>query len=160
MPVPADGFFNETLPGWGTGNLVAAVSAMVLSSTNRTIPPRGGAGPPTNHTQLVLKHDTLTDHSDQVSGSSGVLNQRFPAGNGSYRLFASYEVRTLAKNLDPQNPSPKNIFDNGSYLVDHFSASGAHTVTKFWEQYILTDGVKELLSEVGNSGKCSRILAL
>lgn len=129
---------------------------MVLSSTNDTIPPRGGMGPPYHYTTLVLKHDTLTEVTAHVS-SSGVLNQQFPtAGNASYIIFAFYQRQTLAKILDPEKPNPKTIFDNGSYLVDHYSGRGAQTVTKFWEQSVLTNGVRELLSQVGNSGTSSQ----
>jgi hypothetical protein len=37
--------------------------------------------------------------------------------------------------------------------VDHYSAAGAQTVIKFWEEYILIDGLKEMLMEVGHYGE-------
>lgn len=74
--------------------------------------------------------------------------------NGSeYKLFAFYQKRTLSKSLPVSTNTTHTIFDNGSYTVDHYSATGAQTTTKFWEEYILTDGVKELLMQVGNYGK-------
>lgn len=70
----------------------------------------------------------------------------------SYRLFTYFESRTLTKNL-PVTTNETDIVYNGSYTVDHFSGRGAQTVTNFWDKYILVDGLKELLMEVGYNGK-------
>lgn len=80
-------------------------------------------------------------------------------GLGHYVVFAHHETLTHAKNLDPQSNATETIFGNGCYLVDHFDAVGAKLVTGFWDQYILLDGTKELLSEVGNSGTSTALLA-
>lgn len=77
----------------------------------------------------------------------------------SNRLIETFQMCVLLK-TDPAPKSPQrqggsggDLFDNGSYVVDHFSArGGAQTVTDFWEKFILVNGTKELLQEVGNYG--------
>ncbi|KAI9035663.1 uncharacterized protein KD926_003141 [Aspergillus affinis] len=118
--VPSNGVFNDLVPGWGQGELVAVVSAQVLSSRNLSNP---GAGIPIfetqpNYTQYKLKNATLQEWSRNVS-SAGQL---------------------------------QSTFDHGSFAVDHYSARGAQTVTRFWEKHILKDEVKSLLAAVGNYG--------
>lgn len=154
ITIPANGSFEGLVPGWGTGQLVALVSAQVLSTLNFSSP--GGTIPgqePTSYSQLVLKHDTLTEWTDHVS-LYGHVSLKFPiVENGlGYQLFAFYQHLTLHKNLAFTSNNATNVYENGSYAVDHFSARGAKTVTKFWEEHILTNGVKELLMEVGNYG--------
>lgn len=86
--------------------------------------------------------------------TNGHMTNHFTSTNtsGSFRVFAFYERLTGAKNLDPQKNASRNIFDNGCYIVDHFDPRGARVITKFWEDYVLVDGIKDLLQEVGNSG--------
>ncbi|OJJ85351.1 uncharacterized protein ASPGLDRAFT_1516059 [Aspergillus glaucus CBS 516.65] len=146
--VPANGSYNDIIPGWGTGELVALVSAEVLSSSIIQNPASATfSTPSTNSTRLVLRSDSLTDQTNKVH--DGIVNLRFNA-TGDYRLFAYYQYQDLAKNLDIQTNTTGTIFDNGSYTVDHFSARGAQTTIDFWEKHILNDTeTKELLSEVG-----------
>jgi hypothetical protein len=101
----------------------------------------------------VLKNGTLFDWAKNVS-STGHVSLKFPNGS-SRRLFAFYQFLSHEKNLEYSSGTGKTIWDNGSYVVDHYSAKGAQVVAKFWETYILPDGVKELLMEVGNYGKTS-----
>jgi hypothetical protein len=71
----------------------------------------------------------------------------------SYRLFAFYQLQTYSKNLEYTNSESKDITGNGSFIVDHYSARGAQTITKFWETHLLDSETSELLKEVGNYGK-------
>lgn len=80
------------------------------------------------------------------------VSLKLPAGS-SYRLFAFYQSLTHEKNLEYSSGIGETIWDNGSYVVDHYSPQGAQVVATFWEKYILPDGVKDLLIEVGNYGK-------
>lgn len=65
-------------------------------------------------------------------------------------LFAYYQYQDLTKNLDIETNTTGSIFDNGSYVVDHFSVRGAQTTIDFWEKHILDDSeTRQLLSEVG-----------
>lgn len=104
--------------------------------------------------QFVLHDGSLEDVTTLVS-STGQLELDLPvAENGSYyRLFTYFQKQTLHKALTFTNGSETGtIFENGSYVVDHYSARGAQTTINFWETYVLTNGVKELLMEVGNYG--------
>jgi hypothetical protein len=142
------------IPGWGAGELVALVSAEVLSSKNMSV----AAGmalfgePQTWYLQLTLKSGTLKEWTQHVS-STGHVSLKLPAAKSPYRLFAFYQFQTDEKNLDYSANASETIFDNGSYTVDHFSARGAHTTTRFWEEHLLKDGVQELLMNVGHYGK-------
>ena len=101
----------------------------------------------------MLDHTTLSEITDQVS-EEGQLSLSFPTGaDCRYRIFAYYQRQPLNKNLRFTNNNMETIWDNGSYVVDHYSARGAQTVIQFWEKNILIDDIKELLMEVGNYGK-------
>ncbi|KAH8646860.1 hypothetical protein BX600DRAFT_405689, partial [Xylariales sp. PMI_506] len=149
--VPANGSYSGQIPGWGTGELIALVSGLVTSET-LLVPPYKYFGTIANYTQLIVKDGTLTDHTAAVSPTSGTVDLSFPATentNTTYWVFAFWQYRTLYKNLEFSSNRSETIFDNGSYVVDHFSANGAQTVTKFWEDYILDENMIELLGEAG-----------
>lgn len=148
-----NGTFEGQIPGWGAGELVALVSAAVLSTKNISLGTSGSSifgSSQSSYLSLVVKNGTLVDRTQNVS-STGHLSLKLPAGS-SYRLFAFYQSLTREKNLD-YNGNGETIWDNGSYVVDHYSPQGAEVVAKFWEKYILPGGVKGLLMEVGNYGK-------
>ncbi|PYI25918.1 hypothetical protein BP00DRAFT_461432 [Aspergillus indologenus CBS 114.80] len=155
VAIPPNGTYDGRLPGWNTGDLVALVTAQVLSARNVT-----GQTVTTfytvaveDHMQYVLKNATLQDWTENVS-SEGTVHLKLPSSHGeTYLLFAFYQYLTHAQNLPVSSNMTGTIFDNGSYIVDHFSAKGAQVVTKFWDDYLLEDAeVRELLSEVGNYG--------
>lgn len=75
----------------------------------------------------------------------------FP-GDGEYRIFSFYQRLSGHKNVVFSTDRYDNIFDYGSYAVDHFSAQGAETVINFWERYIVDDQVKDLIKAAGNFG--------
>lgn len=111
------------------------VFAEVLSSTNLTLsgdPTLGVA--PSSYLQLVVKHDSLQDLTDKVSADGHASVQL----SFKSRLFAFYQYQTHHQALAVSSNATGTIFDNGSYTVDHYSARGANTVTRFWEEYILT----------------------
>ncbi|KAF2014360.1 hypothetical protein BU24DRAFT_441866 [Aaosphaeria arxii CBS 175.79] len=153
IQVPSNGSFDGLIPEWGYGELVALVSARVLSSTERSRPSASWNGQVTNTTwsELVLETSSLIDITSNVS-ANGIAQLSFPAeaDDTHYRLFAFYQKLTLHKNLHFETNRTINIWDNGSYAVDHFSAKGAKVLTDFWEEYILTDNIRSLISEVGN----------
>lgn len=155
MKISKNGHFNGKIPGWGTGKLVALVSAEVLSTKNISMNTAGTPSflgtPQTYYLQMTLKNGTLTEWTNEVS-SSGHVSLKLPTTE-SYRLFAFYESLSHEKNLDYSSEPSKTIWDNGSYVVDHYSARGAQTTIKFWEKHLLTDEIKELLMDVGNYGK-------
>lgn len=104
-------------------------------------------------TQYVLRNSTLQEWSQNVT-STGELSLSFPTTGGQrYRLFAFYQHQTLHQNVPSTSNVSGTIFNGGSYVVDHFSAKGAETVTRFWDEYILEDEIKQMLVAVGNYGE-------
>lgn len=101
--------------------------------------------------RITLRKDSLVDLTSTVL-DNGQVSIDVRESSGTYQLFAFYQRRTLAKNLDWSSNYTGKIFDNGSYIVDHFSARGAQTTIQFWEKYMLVDGIDELLMSVGNFG--------
>ncbi|KAK5738055.1 hypothetical protein LTR17_006298 [Elasticomyces elasticus] len=163
VSVPIGGTFDAVLPGWNTvtqGEFVAATIGLVTSSTPATfyaIP--GWTGPYFyNGSDLIVVASSLEDVTDQVD-SSGRLNLTFPATSSGleYRIFAFYQNHTNYHEQAPpwyiESNAPgsalqsavSNFRQNGSSLVDHFSAAGAQVVIDFWETYLLGNGSRELI---------------
>lgn len=152
--------FSGLLPGWGSGELVALVSASVLK--NETITETVIELMETVdvvYQRLVLDHESLVDQTSRVDTDSGSVNISFPASHGGdesqHAVFAFYQRLSGHKNLKFESTSHGSIFDNGSYVVDHFDARGAQTVRSCWEEHVLTNEVRELLKLVGNYGKAT-----
>lgn len=102
-------------------------------------------------TQYLISSDSLTDVTGLVdrNGSIAVTASKVD-GAQSYVLYASYARRSYARACIASSDNPQNILQNGSFAVDHFSATGAKVTTDFLEQYILIDGIKELMMEAGH----------
>ncbi|RAK79989.1 uncharacterized protein BO72DRAFT_525668 [Aspergillus fijiensis CBS 313.89] len=137
--------FEGTLPGWGIGQLVTAVTGSVKSS--------GGS-------VKVLAVDSLHDITDSVSSSGHVHipSLSSSATTESHHLFAYYLVHADYREVQspaavpaavPQSPV-KTWSQNGSWVVDHFSVEGAHLMASFWQQSLLDAEMCDLLREVGN----------
>jgi hypothetical protein len=149
VSVPLGGTFDDTLPGWGSGDLVSASTGLVLNTTAT------GGSPSTNAT---LKTSSLQDVTHLVD-DSGHLNITFPSGEGDhYQVFAYYQVHSGYRELPPsdeittsvpQSPITSFVY-NGSWVVDHFSAKGAQAIIDFWEEYLLGGDTKDLLRDVGH----------
>ena len=146
---PGSGNRSFELPGWGEGELVAAVTATASNKNN--------SNRQSSHLDLLLREGSLEVVTSEVS-DDGRLNMSnvSDSDEGEQWIFAFYQRRTLAKNLIFPASSSDTIFDNGSFTVDHFSERGAQTVIDFWETHILPDGIDDLLSEVGNYGEISQ----
>lgn len=145
-------FWNNTIPGWGSGKLVAFIAGQVLSQSTEKIDtdtflPSGG---PT-YTRLVLSHTGLIDLTDQISttGRFATATNDSETLTPSTCYFAFYERKSLVQNVRFPTNVTDSIFANGSYTVDHFSARGAKTTIEFWERFILNTKVKTLLRQAG-----------
>ncbi|RAL14117.1 uncharacterized protein BO97DRAFT_448686 [Aspergillus homomorphus CBS 101889] len=136
--------YSGTLPGWGTGRLVAAVTGRVISDSGST---------------KVLAEDSLQDVTRAVS-SSGHISIRSSQSTASSEshLFAYYLVQANYREVQspadvpvavPQSPV-RTWAQNGSWVVDHFSVAGAKLIASFWQQSLLDDEMRGLLREVGN----------
>jgi len=160
--VSAGAGFHGVLPGWGTGELISAVSVKVVSETNISLspPPNQFLQSMDSYLKIIVQNGTMQDHTDDVNQSSGALDIDFPNGEATdvYRLFAMYQTLTHHHNIIPAEEHPKTMWEDGSYTVDHFDAKGAQVVIDFWEKYILNSSfAKELLSEAGQCGMCNGI---
>jgi hypothetical protein len=104
---------------------------------------------------MVLKHDSLAEITANVSQSTGHSSLAFPPSpNDRNRwIFAFYQKLSLHQNVVYTSTQSGSIFDNGSYVVDHYSSEGARTVIRFWEEHILGNGLDALLKKAGNYGK-------
>lgn len=134
---------------------MAAISAIVASRTNVSFNVTGIRGETTvTYADLVLQDGSLTDITSMIS-DTGVLSwkalETLPTGH-EQELFFFYQCLSHNKNVEFPSNATATIWDNGSYVVDHFSALGAKTVQAFWEKNILTDNIKGLLRDVGNYG--------
>ncbi|QMW39076.1 hypothetical protein G4B11_002356, partial [Aspergillus flavus] len=123
------------VPGWGKGDLVSAVTFAVLNTTTVTQPP------PQPQTPLPLSPNDPGWQND---------SQCFFREATSYMLYASYARRSYARACTASSENHQNILQNGSFAVDHFSVMGAKVTTRFLEEYILIDRIKELMEETGN----------
>lgn len=136
--------FNSTIPGWGTGSLVAAVTGVVTNSTDST--------------HKTLAESSLVDVTDLVS-SSGQLQVQFNNTDGVENdVFAYYLIHSEYREVQspgdvpaavPQSPVT-TYAQNGSWVVDHYSAKGAQVIIDFWNQSLLDEGTSDLIREVGN----------
>lgn len=134
--------FSGTVPGFGGGRLVSVVTAEITSNTT--------SGPITNY---KVTESSLQEVTSNVT-SDGTLDITFPGSSNAlaYLIYAGYAIQPLVR-AGPAGPNPKNFIENGSFAVDHFSSTGAKVTTDFLEQYVLINGAKELLEEVGNYSK-------
>ncbi|KAK5108481.1 hypothetical protein LTR62_008299 [Meristemomyces frigidus] len=139
VTVPLGGSFDGVLPGWGAGSLHAVVTGLVTNIS------------------ITLSASSLTDVTSNVT-SDGRLKIDFVDYNTTglnYTIFAIYMLQTDYRAQDgplemggPQT-APTSWLQNGSWAADHFSALGAHTITNFWSNYILTNSTRTLLSSIG-----------
>jgi hypothetical protein len=148
--VPIGGTFNGILPGWNSGPLVSASAGLVTNVTTNT-----GGG-----TTTVLSESSLKDLTRFVD-QNGNVKINFPPkepGGIENRVFAYYlkhshypEVQSQASVVAavPQSPITK-WQQNGSWVVDHFSALGAQTFISYWEDNLIDSSNIKLMKEVGN----------
>jgi len=164
VSVPIGGSFNGTLPGWNSvigGEFVAATTGLVASRTPETFYALPAWEGPIfyNGSELTLVASSLKDVTAQVD-ADGHLSLQFPsnAEGLEYQVFAFYQNQTNYHEQAPPgyvnasvSQSPVTSFrENGSWVVDHFSLLGAQLVIDFWEDYLLGNGSRELIQQVGN----------
>lgn len=151
VTIPIGGRFNDVLPGWETGPMVSASIGLVKSSANIS-----------SVMTYTLASESLQEVTDRVA-HDGRLALTVPtnAAGERYMIFAYYLVHTQAR--EQQTPelvisgegveqSPvETLVQNGSCLVDHFSAKGAEQMATFWKSYLLNGGkTAQLAREVGH----------
>ncbi|OTA61249.1 hypothetical protein K449DRAFT_423203 [Hypoxylon sp. EC38] len=92
----------------------------------------------------------IIDLSDYVDPKTRFISWGPPSGDtgSTWRLMAWYQrytnQRSISGGLDA-----RNFVQNGSWIVDHFSAEGAKKMTQFFDEYIVPEARdKEALSRV------------
>jgi hypothetical protein len=148
VSVPIGGTFNGVLRGWNSEPLVSASTGLV---TNVTTNPGGG-------TTTVLLESSLQDITKAVD-RNGNVKISFPSnqpGGIENRVFAYYlkhshypEVQSQASVAAavPQSPITK-WQQNGSWVVDHFSALGAQTFISYWEDNLIDSSNIKLMNRI------------
>ncbi|RAK97746.1 uncharacterized protein BO80DRAFT_185483 [Aspergillus ibericus CBS 121593] len=139
--------FDGTLPGWGAGPLIAAVTGRVSSTGS------------SNETYKVLAESSLLDVTHLVSSSGHLQFQANDTTKGlEHLVFAYYlvhsEYREVQSPADVEAAVPQSpvttYSQNGSWAVDHFSSEGAQVTVNFWRQALLDNETGALIREVGN----------
>ncbi|ROV88303.1 hypothetical protein VMCG_10483 [Cytospora schulzeri] len=140
--------FQNTLEKFGTANFTAIFAMRVVGDTSKT-GDGYGAGDSTLPL-VVLDEDSYVDLTPLVS-TDGQLEWTPPVSglNSTWRIFSFWEQYTNQRECHG-GLNATTVIGNGSWIVDHFSSTGAQKVTKFWDEQILTDQeTAELLSSVG-----------
>ncbi|KAH7245011.1 hypothetical protein BKA59DRAFT_526423 [Fusarium tricinctum] len=143
ISIPVGSSFDGVIPGidrWGLKALHAVVTGLVTDKRN-----------------VILASHSLQVHTEDVA-PDGRLSFHCPSDDAGLQcnLFVFYlihsDYRAQASPYDIGGPQtvPQTFLQNGSWAVDHFSAAGARVIMDFWERYLLTNGTRELLMEVGN----------
>lgn len=148
LTVPKGTTYQDTLPGWGAAynwdTFVAATTGLVVNQ---------------NAAQLTLSAASLLEVTSHVD-ANGVLDHTFnDTDEGSdYTLFAFYLKHTNKREVNASSDAPADVpqspittfNENGSWVVDHFSATGAQLIIDFWGDYLLFDNTTDAVREVGN----------
>lgn len=135
------GFMNP-LELWGASELVAVVAGKAISEVLLA----------EYFYMSVLDETSLVDLTTLIN--DGTLSWTAPEGNGTWIIFGLYErytnQRSCASVANATTP-----LANGSWVVDHWSSSGAKKMTDFWDQQILSDDhIASLVQKVGQYGEC------
>jgi hypothetical protein len=132
--------------------LVSVTTAAIVDSKLFTTPHNPTGFNPSgtiNYTVSNISANSINDITTQVR-RDGSISLKVPLNETvqNYFLWASYFKLSSTRAAVP-GQNPQSFLQNGSFAVDHFSARGAKVTTDFLEKYVLVDGVKELMQEVG-----------
>ncbi|KAI0533554.1 hypothetical protein GGR58DRAFT_109359 [Xylaria digitata] len=153
VSIPAGQFFNGTLPlstqpvnpelynmyaleEFGQQNLSVVLGMEVLAQSDSD-----------SGTVTIGRVVDLSDKVDRNARSISWVAPSSDEGN-TWRLVAWYERYTNQRAI-AGGQDPLNFVQNGSWIVDHFSAAGARKMTSFFDDYVVPeDADKEKLSRV------------
>ncbi|KAH7403781.1 hypothetical protein BKA64DRAFT_777464 [Cadophora sp. MPI-SDFR-AT-0126] len=99
----------------------------------------------------IPMNNTYLDESSLVVITSKVKDGKLdyqPPSSGNWQIFAFYERYTNQKSCTGA-PIPDSIIGNGSWVVDHFSKSGAQVTTDFIDENILDSSNQKALANIG-----------
>ncbi|KFZ01131.1 hypothetical protein V501_10201 [Pseudogymnoascus sp. VKM F-4519 (FW-2642)] len=146
------GNFSGTVPGWGKGEFIGAVTFAVTNVGTHPADFHGAFGWGKSYPAYTISNASLTDATSLIDSKGFIeTNPTLTSDAQYYVIQAYYAVQPLERELAAWSSNPQTIFQNGSVAVDHFSAVGAKVITNFMEDYVLIDGVKELFQQVGKN---------
>jgi hypothetical protein len=129
-PLPAP---TTTPPAGATTTLVGVVAGRICEL------PSCVPGPPTS--AIPLDPSSVVDLTSQVD-SGGNLAWTAPLDGGVWALIDFYDT------ADGQSLSGFTT-TTPNYVVDHLSVAGAHAVTDYWDQNVLTPASQQAISDSG-----------
>ncbi|KAJ5610735.1 hypothetical protein N7510_007454 [Penicillium lagena] len=145
-----NGNYTGKLPGWGSGEFLAAQTYAVLSLESVLDDVASPWGPPKRYPQYTISNASVMDISSLVTSNGTITVTADEVKNAhSYVLQSWYMYQPLGREIIAAS-NPSSYLYNGSLYVDHFSATGAKVITDFLQKHVLVDGAKELLQEVGH----------
>ncbi|KAI7530956.1 hypothetical protein KC331_g14398 [Hortaea werneckii] len=160
ISVPIGENFSGQLPGWGSGELVAATTGLVTEqqSVNLSASPSYNGPYYYDGTRYTMSEKSLRDVTNRVYPNGTLtLDLASDVSGIEHQVFAFYQVRSRFYQFPPPEKlatvpqSPITSFvQNGSWAADHFSKAGAEMITRFWDTQLIDDEMRGLLREVGN----------
>ncbi|KAK3388042.1 hypothetical protein B0H63DRAFT_392879 [Podospora didyma] len=135
---PLNGWVHEP-ENWGPNELVAVVAAEIKSKTTKG-----------STQQVVLNEQSIVDLTNQTR--NGVLDWQPPSSakaSPQWVVMAFYQRFSNERSCTTSS-RPSSWVGNGTWVVDHFSASGAKKATDFWDQNLFNDkAIDQLMRQVG-----------
>ncbi|SCO87545.1 uncharacterized protein FRV6_11672 [Fusarium oxysporum] len=130
--------FMHHLEEFGEQTLIAVVAIEVLQDDSTA---EG------DYTEI----DRIIDLTDKVAHGSRSLTWTAPkaAPGATWRIMGWYERFTNQRSIDGPSDA-KTYLQNGSWIVDHFSAAGARIMDQFFDDHIVPEqSDRDLLASVG-----------
>lgn len=108
----------------------------------------GGIEGSYDQTLYTVSSSSLKDITSTIS-SKGTISAKFAANRSviEYVIYAAY-YELSGERACIAGPAPSTFLQNGSFVVDHFSARGAQVTTDFLEEYVLINGVQDLMQQI------------
>lgn len=122
-------------------NLTAVIAYQIENET----------GNETGTSTVQLRQDSFVDLTSLVTANNTLQWSPLDTSS-SWKIFSFWEAYTNQRSCDG-GPNATTFLGNGSWIVDHFSKTGASRITEFWDEYILSDAqIASLLGSIGNYG--------
>ncbi|KAL2835883.1 hypothetical protein BJX68DRAFT_273689 [Aspergillus pseudodeflectus] len=135
---PNERKFMHPLEEFGEQSLTAVLAIEVLPDDNTTA-------------RQYKKIDRIINLTDQVAAVSRSLTWTAPetVPGATWQIMAWYERHTNQRSIDG-GPEAQTYVQNGSWIVDHFSAAGARRMTDFFDTHVVPEqSDRDLLAAVG-----------
>jgi len=104
---------------------------------------------------MIVNVSTITISGILAGGFEGTYPQTLYTVSAASMtdIYAAYYSLSGDRSC-VSGPNPQTFLENGSFVVDHFSTTGAKVTTDFLEQYVMVNGVQALMQQIGGYCKC------